>query len=212
MKIPRMTLMGLATALGLFASSAHALYSTNPAAVVADPVVNLGGGQWSYQYMVTNTTVCRFDCGNTVGGVPIGQGAASIRSFSLPYFEDAGITALMAPAGWTVAITDANSFELLGAKTLVWTASVLNPIAGIALGASKAGFGYQAGFAAGKGPFSTTLGNGGVFVGDPAIPWSPMAISAGITPVPEPSPAALLALGLAASVAWQRRRLPRRSA
>jgi len=211
MKIPRMTLVSLATALGLFASSAHAFFGVGPAAVVADPVVNLGGSQWSYQYIVTNTSFC-FGCGNTVGGVPIGQGAASIRSFSLPYFEDAGITALMAPAGWTVAITDANSFELLGAKTLVWTASVLDPIAGIALGASKAGFGYQAGFAAGQGPFSTTLGTGGVFVGDLAIPWSPMAISAGITPVPEPSSAPLLALGLAAGLIWQRRRLPRRSA
>lgn len=195
--LPRALLAGIAA---LFAPTAFALFSLLPSTTVIDPVQNLGGNTWSYSYRLNNQTTCLGNCNDTFAGKPIATFAGAIREFSLPYFSDAGITALLSPANWSATILAENRFGLLGSQTLVWTA--LTDTAGIALGANLAGFGYRASFAAGKGPFETILGIGGAagtFHGDPAIPRSPNAILAGIPPLgvlPEPGSSTLAALGL----------------
>ena len=171
-----------------------------PNAAVTDLVTALPTGQWSYDYSLTNHTSCLGFCWDTMfGGKSILGFMFAVREFGLPYFDDAGITAIHSPADWQFSIVDADRFALgQGAKTLVWTAQT--DTAGIAaLGASLGGFGYSAAYAAGKGPFSAALGNGSSYLGDPAIPRSPNAIDAGIpllTAVPEPQTYALLLAGL----------------
>ena len=172
-----------------------------PNAAVTDLVTALPTGQWSYDYSLTNRTSCFGFCLDTIGGKSIIGFVFAVREFGLPYFGDAGITAIHSPADWQFSIVDADRFALgQGAKTLVWTAQT--DTAGIAArGASLGGFGYSAAYAAGKGPFSAALGNGSSYLGDPAIPRSPNAIDAGIpllTAVPEPQTYALLLAGLAA--------------
>lgn len=132
-----------------------------------------------------------------------------MREFALPYFDDAGITTILSPTGWQSRIDPADRFSLgFGARTLIWSAQADG--AGIALGASIGGFNYAAGFAAGKGPFTATLGNLQSRVGDPAIPLSPNAVAAGIAPlapVPEPPIHVLLLIGLATIAVRLRSRL-----
>ena len=198
----RSVIVAAAASLGCWIFPAQAWFAVqSPVVGVVDQVTALSAGQWAYAYTVTNDTTCFGDCGNTVQGKPIIGFVLAVREFALPYFGDAGITAIHSPADWQFSIVDADRFALgQGAKTLVWTAQT--DTAGIAaLGASLGGFGYSAAYAAGKGPFSAALGNGSSYLGDPAIPRSPNAIDAGIpllTAVPEPQTYALLLAGLAA--------------
>ena len=71
----------------------------------------------------------------------------------------------------------------------------------LAPGDTLAGFSFQASYAPVKGPFSGAHYNGTLFTGDPAIPGSPSAFSAGLTTpvavVPEPGAAVLMLAGLA---------------
>jgi hypothetical protein len=185
-----------ALALLTAASSASAFWGTaGPSAAVADSY-SAEGAKWRYSYVVANTGTCFGDCANTFLAKSITAYWLSDREFALPYFSDAGIDAasITNPAGWTHEISTTNPFNLLNAGALTWRAS--GDSDGIALGASLSGFGYLAGFSAGKGPFSVTNGSSSRFVGDPAIPLSPMAVAAGIAPVPEPESYALMAVGL----------------
>ena len=61
------------------------------------------------------------------------------------------------------------------------------------------GFGYQANYSSGKGPYQITQVRGAIALGDPAIPLSPLAQTAGIQPmtmVDEPASSAMLIAGL----------------
>ena len=197
----RSVIVAAAASLGCWISPAQAFIAVQaPVVGVAGPVTALPAGQWAYAYTVTNDTACFGNCFDTVFGKSILGYVLAVREFALPYFGDAGITAIQSPADWQFGIVDADRFSLgQGAKTLVWTAQT--DTAGIAArGASLGGFGYSAAYAAGKGPFSAALGTGTPFLGDPAIPRSPNAIAAGIpvlTAIPEPQTCALLLAGLA---------------
>ena len=198
-----------AACLALSFPSAHAAVATpGPALRIADSVIVNFGGRWNYDYTLTNNTQCFVNCSGTVLGKSVSGYVLAVREFALPYFDDAGITTILSPNGWLSRIDPADRFGLgFGARTLIWSAQTDS--AGIALGASLGGFNYGADFAAGKGPFSAALGNLQSLIGDPAIPLSPNAVSADITPlnpVPEPPIHVLLLIGLAAMAATLRSR------
>lgn len=176
------------------------------AATIATPGVGVTdhtsavGPIYTFDYALTNTTVCTVNCTGTTTGHSIPGYILALREFAVPYFTDAAITAITAPMDWTWHIVATDLFNLgHSAEALVWDAQT--ETAGIALGATLDGFGFQSTFGPGKGPFQGTLGGGGTIAGDPAIPLSPNAIAAGILPldvpsVPEPATLALLALAL----------------
>lgn len=181
--------LAFAAAITLATPCANAFYLV-PAtgANIDDGTGHPGENVWSYTYTLTNTTQCMGNCLDTVGGLSISDYILSIREFAIPYFDDAGITNILSPSDWSYSISSNDLFSLgFGAKAIVWQAITAN--AGIALGATLGGFGYEAGFEPGKGPYSFTLGNNTTTYGDPNIPLSPNAVAAGITSlnsVPEP--------------------------
>lgn len=196
----------LAACLGLAGSPAQAIRiaAATQAPTVVDTVSTAAPGTWSYNFSITNNA----------WGLPSYADSIRITRYELPYFADAGVTAIQAPTGWSWRINAADTFALgNGAQTLEWTAtSVAFGIAGVTNtpdptfpvltpGDTLAGFSFQASYAPVKGPFSGAHYNGTLFTGDPAIPGSPSAFSAGLTTpvavVPEPGAAVLMLAGLA---------------
>lgn len=209
--MPRLSLttVALAAAMTLATPAAHAFYIVaDTGAGIDDGIGHPDANTWSYTYTLTNTTTCLGNCLSTVGGVSIADYILSIREFAIPYFDDAGITAILAPSNWTYSISSTDVFNLgFGAKAIVWQAVTDN--AGIALGATLGGFGYESSYEPGKGPYSFTLGNGTTSYGDPAIPLSPNAVAAGILPlsnVPEPEQYLLTLVSIAALATRLRKR------
>jgi len=182
----------------LASPSASAWYASNTQVNVID-LNSQQQSAWQYYYHLQNDTTCFGSCSQTVMGYSIPEYLLAVREFSIPFFSDAGITAIAAPTGWEYQILNEDRFNLgFGAGTLTWIATTDQ--SGIAMAASRGGFSYTSVFAPGKGPFSAGFGNGELFIGDPAIPLSPNAVAAGIvapSAVPEPGTIALLLAGFA---------------
>lgn len=210
--MPRLSLttIALTAAITLATPAAHAFYLVPfTGSDIDDDIVYLPPSTWRYTYTLTNTTTCMGNCLDTVGGLSITDYILSIREFAIPYFDDADIATILSPSNWTYSISSTDVFNLgFGAKAIVWEAVTDN--AGIALGATLGGFGYESSYEPGKGPYSFTLGNGTTSYGDPAIPLSPNAVAAGISPlsnVPEPEQYLLNLVGIAALATRLRKRL-----
>lgn len=192
----------LVSALALASVSSYAISIVpTPSASVADTVSTVGSS-WLYSYTVSNTTECAL-CNPSFSH----DVKNNLVEFALPYFSDAGITAITAPTGWSFAVVDSDLFDNIN-KAIVWTSDTKQK--GIAVGSFLSGFSYRANYSAGKGPFVTLDGWGSSVVGDPAVPLSPLAIQAGIqpmTPVDEPTSFAMLlaGLGLMGGIAARRR-------
>lgn len=197
------------------ANAYTALWSWPVGALIIDNV-NTESEKWKYAYQIENTNYCVGDLScAAVLSAPQDSGIAkplnsywlSIRAFAIPFFSDAGITHITDPTGWRHEIVTDNQFGLLNASTLIWRA--IGDSDGIAPGLSLPGFSYVANFAAGKGPFSVTNALGSTYFGDPAIPLSPAAEAAGLSPVPEPVSLAMLLGGVIVSgLALATRRMP----
>jgi PEP-CTERM motif len=197
----------VATAIGLISSTplAQAFFSvSNLGSSIVSNVTLTGPDEWTYSYALTNTATCFGNCSDTSAGKPIDTYLLSIREFSLPFFADYGgftLETITSPADWSWSVENSpfvkdDGSTIHGSQTLLWTAQT--DTAGIALNGNKGGFGFIATFSAGYAPYSVSYPTLGTFHGDPPIPLSPLAIAAGIQPVPEPHSALLLALGLGA--------------
>ncbi len=164
-------------------------------------VTAAGSGSYDYAYTVSGWS----------GSCTSFYGAAAyvINSFQMPYFSDAGITAIQSPTGWSYAIEATDTFGLgSGAETLVWTASTgygIDPSDGTAPAGSLSGFGYKAGYSSVYSPAGELIGTDPYLITvDPALPGSPAALAAGLVPttfpsasaVPEPSSALALLAGI----------------
>lgn len=184
----------IATTLALASASSHALIAwAEPSANIVDFVTG-SASSWNYSYTVTNTTDCYLTCD---AGTWYGE-LTSISQFALPFFTDAGISAIASPTGWSSQVAANDLFNLgNGTKTIIWTADSTST--SILVGNTLSGFGYQANYSAGKGPYQITQVRGAIALGDPAIPLSPLAQTAGIQPmtmVDEPASSAMLIAGL----------------
>jgi len=192
--------MLVATTLLLAATSASALCNISIQAPTST-VTPDGSGNYAYDYTLSG-----------VGGSCVffhGSDNYVTNTFEMPYFADAGITAIESPAGWTYAIVATDTFSLgSGAETLVWTADTgygLQPDTGTGTVPTQSGFGYAAGYGSAYSEAGVLLGTSPYpdFV-DPALPGSPDALAAGLqlkafpsaSAVPEPSAALALLAGL----------------
>ena len=106
----------------LMASAANAiviatpLQSSTPLIINASVTPTATPSIWNYTYSITNSATWityRSD-----------QDKAPLQYIDIPYFDDAGITNITSPDGWSYRIYDNNNFGLPGAKTLEWYASV----------------------------------------------------------------------------------------
>ena len=176
--------------------------------IISESVTQIGASSWQYSFSVTNMS------SYLSSGFPSYANEVTIVEYKLPYFNDANITSILDPSGWTHSTVSQDSFSLgPGAQTLVWTVipgfsgiagagvpSVWDPVAGDTLG----GFSYVANYAPVKGPYTAVFGDGMSITGDPAIPGSPDARNAGLTTdmsyqvaaVPEPEAYAMMMVGL----------------
>jgi hypothetical protein len=189
------------------APSAFAWYAPTYNTVVTDTTTQLAPSDWLYRYTVDNLTDCHGSCSSTVGGRSVNAYLLGVGTFSVPFFTDAGIIDIAAPAGWAYRVLGTDMFELgFGAGTLQWYATADNAF--IARNATLSDFSYHTAYAPGKGPFQVSFGNNDTLVGDPAVPLSPNAIKAGIhsnaTPVPEPATGMLMLGALGALFARRR--------
>ena len=178
----KVSAISIGLALGLASSAANASFNAGPqvSGSVSSTVIRSGAETWDYQFTVFNTSTENF-----------------VTSFNLPYFDDAGVQGNTQPDGWS---WNAPNYEgPFGYVTyLAWNTQEFS----IAPGASLSGFGFTASYAPVKGPFALGFDNGAMFMGDPAIPGSPLADSAGytkpfpVTSVPEPETYAMMLAGL----------------
>ncbi len=177
--------------------TATALFSINTAyAAFTIPnvtVEDINSSASIYNYEVTSKC---FRCGGTVGGVLVTD-LYKTEDFYVPYFSDAGITSIGSPTNWSYSIETSNDlFELgAGAGVIHWKA--LGENNGINTTGSLDGFSYSSIIEGSvKAPFRTLFANGSSINGDPAIPASPSAIAAGLTPIATvPAPAATWLFG-----------------
>lgn len=184
-----MRLKSVAVAIALtsaLASPSAFAWVAGVADVTVTDQISFSNSVWNYNYTVTNASWCLGNCSDTIGGLPIGAAFLGTREFSVPFFDDAGISDIASPFGWSYSITSTDTFSLgHGAGTLTWSAASTGDY--IATGANLNGFSYNTAFAPGKGPFQAVIGAGTSIIGDPAVPLSPKAIAAGITGAPPPS-------------------------
>ena len=183
----------LAVVLAIAAFNAEAIFALDSHPLVIDNVT-FDGSRWSYDFSISNPA-------GTFGIAP------PIYGYYVPFFADAAVAGLTAPAGWTVEILAQNRFNLAEAGVLHWAATTFD--ASIQPNEIQTGFRYSAAYGPAKAPFEVVLsGNQSVF-GDPAIPGSPAALRAGlpmINAVPEPGTWALAVVGLMGVVAARKRK------
>jgi hypothetical protein len=210
MNVLKFAATAVALAAALAAPSAHAWVAAVANVTVTDQV-SVSNTVWHYNYVLENASYCMGSCSDTIGGQPIGTAWLGMREFSVPFFDDAGITNIAAPTGWAYAISATDTFGLgFGAGTLTWSAMSAGDQ--LATGAARGGFAYDTLFAPGKGPFQAVLRDGASMIGDPAVPLSPKAIAAGIqggvapTGVPEPQSLLLVLAGVGLLAASRARR------
>ncbi|MGK0440922.1 MAG: hypothetical protein ACJA0N_000717 [Pseudohongiellaceae bacterium] len=167
-----------------------ALFSVNTvsAAVGFNPTVeDIDSSATGYNYAIQ--TDCFGSCWDTMGGVPITE-LYQTDTFYLPYFSDAGITAINSPLDWSYTIEASNDIFNLGnsAGVIHWSASPGNELA---LWDNLSGFTYTSSFSSSvTAPFRLDYVGGAQLFGDLSIPASPLALAAGLIPiaaVPEPA-------------------------
>ena len=142
-----------------------------------------------------------------------------INAFEMPYFADAGVTAIQSPTGWTAHVDTTDAFGLGGgAETLVWTAAAgfgLAPATEMSGALSLSGFGYTADFTSAYATAGYLTGSSTLLLPvDPALPGSPEALADGLvltsfpsaSAVPEPSVPLTMLAGLGLVAAARRRR------
>lgn len=209
MKFKSLAVLFAALSFAAVTPSASAWYAYTTNVAVVDSNYVTVPGQWTFHYALTNNTNCFGQCSGTVQGKSISEYLLGVHTFSIPFFDDAGIVDINAPAGWTYSILAADTFNLgYGAGTLQW--STTDESAFIARDESLGGFSYNTVYAPGKGPFSAQFGNSSEYIGDPAVPLSPNAILAGIgQPAQVPEPATGLLMLAAAGALVARRRFAR---
>lgn len=180
----------------LFSNSANALIAFELAATDID------GDPSVYNYEIQ--TNCFGNCLDTLGGVPIPD-LYYTNKFYLPYFSDAGITDINSPSGWSYSIEGTNDLFGLGsgAGVIHWSASTG---AELALYDVLSGFSYVSSVAGSvKAPFRLDYINGDWRLGDPPIPASPLALAAGLAPIPVPAAVWLFGSGLLGLIGVARR-------
>lgn len=188
-----------------------ALFSANTAfAFVSFPVTaeDIDSSTTGYNYEIQ--TDCFGFCEDTINGVPVEDAHLLTNKFYVPYFSDAGITAINSPSGWSYTIESTNDLFSLGnsAGVIHWSASAGNELA---LYDTLSGFTYTSSFTSSvKAPFRLEYTSGASLEGDPPIPASPSAIAAGLTPistVPVPASIWLFGSGLLGLIGLGRSRL-----
>jgi hypothetical protein len=193
----------------LASTSASALCSISTPTPTST-VTPAAGTSYDYQYTVTGVS------GSCVAFY--GPERYVVDAFELPYFADAGVTAIQSPTGWTARVVADDTFNLgHGAETLVWTADASSGIQpgnnADVLAQTLAGFGYTANYSSAYAPGGIQIQSGNFTIVDPALPASPAALEAGLQPttfptassVPEPSIAFSMIAGLACLTLVRRR-------
>ena len=199
----------MSATLLMAATSASALCGMSVPSPVST-VTPTGSGAYDYAYTLTGESG---SCVDFYGAAPF-----TITAFELPYFADAGVTAILSPTGWTAHIDATDAFGLGGgAQTLVWTAGAGYGLAATddpAAAMTLSGFGYTAGFSSVYAPAGYQTSSPYLAIVDPALPGSPDALAAGLQPtpfpvastVPEPSTRLALLAGLGLLAIVRRRR------
>ena len=199
MKIRIAATAALSATLMMAATSASAICGMSVPSPTST-VTPTGSDTYAYAYTLTGESG---SCVNFYGAANF-----TITAFELPYFADAGVTAILSPTGWTAHIDATDAFGLgSGAETLVWTAADGSGLAATAdsvAAPTLSGFGYTAGYSSVYAPAGYRTASPYLAIVDPALPGSPQALAAGLVPtpfpvassVPEPSAALALLAGL----------------
>jgi hypothetical protein len=195
----------LCLAAGAMPAQASRIAAEVQTPVVTDTVSQIGVSSWQYSFTITNM-------GWWSSLNPELSDSVRLIDYQLPYFSDAGVTAINAPAGWAWQIDPTDAFGLgNGAQTLRWYAtSVAYGIAGSSSeffngvpGDTLGGFSFVGAFAPVKAPFIAGFVEPAFQQqGDPALPGSPDALASGLTTflpvagVPESEIYAMMLAGL----------------
>jgi len=123
-----------------------------------------------------------------------------LLSFAIPYFDGWGVSYVLTPDGWTYTLVPVQGSH---AQTAIWSQAE-NSVPGY----SHAGAGFVSPFAPTFAEIEMRNANGDIFIRPIYIPLTDSAALAGYVsaslPIPEPSRAMLMALGVVMLVGFQR--------